>query len=302
MPTAIYNNARSFIYRNARPLDFARWRYFFENGSAQDVLCALAAYQNADGGFGHGLEADCLNPDSTPIQTWSATMILRSIDLYDPEHPIVSGIVRYLESGAAFDGHCWAWSIPSNNDHPHASWWHHQEPDPNAQRNYNPTASLAGWLLRVSGSDFAWRIAHEAVDHYLSSGRCNDMHLLPCILCLYRDIARVAPEEFDISALEEKLRDDITVCLEQTADCWGGYCALPSDYISGREDSFLSCAPELAQKECEYIARTQLPNGAWKVSWNWGGYPEDFAVSANRWQSHIIIKNLLFLRGMGAEL
>ena len=56
--------AREFIYRNARPLDYARWRYLFEDGKREDVLRILAAYQNEDGGFGHGLEADCLNPDS----------------------------------------------------------------------------------------------------------------------------------------------------------------------------------------------------------------------------------------------
>ena len=49
-----YNKARSFVYKNARPLDLARWKYLFEGGSKEDVLTALAAYQNEDGGFGHG--------------------------------------------------------------------------------------------------------------------------------------------------------------------------------------------------------------------------------------------------------
>ena len=63
----LFIRARGFIYRNARPLEFARWRYHFENGSAKDVLSVLTAYQNLDGGFGHGLEADALNPGSSPI-------------------------------------------------------------------------------------------------------------------------------------------------------------------------------------------------------------------------------------------
>ena len=50
-----FERARRFIFRNARPLDFARWRFAFEGGSREDVLAALAAYQNGDGGFGHGL-------------------------------------------------------------------------------------------------------------------------------------------------------------------------------------------------------------------------------------------------------
>lgn len=38
-----YEKEGAFIYRDARPLDFARWHYHF----------ALAAYQNKVGGFGH---------------------------------------------------------------------------------------------------------------------------------------------------------------------------------------------------------------------------------------------------------
>ena len=57
-----FNKAKEFIYKNARPLDCARWQYLFENGSSENVLNFLAAYQNEDGGFGHALEADCWNP------------------------------------------------------------------------------------------------------------------------------------------------------------------------------------------------------------------------------------------------
>ena len=43
-----FEKARDFIYRNARPLDLARWQYHFENGSKEAVLKALSYYQNAD--------------------------------------------------------------------------------------------------------------------------------------------------------------------------------------------------------------------------------------------------------------
>lgn len=39
-----FEKARAFIYRNARPLDLARWQYHFEGGSKEAVLTALAAY------------------------------------------------------------------------------------------------------------------------------------------------------------------------------------------------------------------------------------------------------------------
>jgi hypothetical protein len=104
MPNTTYERARAFIYRNARPLDIARWQYHFENGSKEAVLTALSAYQNGDGGFGHALEPDAWNPNSAPIQTWSATEILREIDFTDSAYPIIQGILRYLETTSDFNG------------------------------------------------------------------------------------------------------------------------------------------------------------------------------------------------------
>lgn len=62
----IFEKTRMFVYRNSRPLDIARWQYHFEDGSKEAVLTALAPYQNEDGGFGHALEPDSWNPNSTP--------------------------------------------------------------------------------------------------------------------------------------------------------------------------------------------------------------------------------------------
>lgn len=59
--------ARRFVYANARLLDTHRAAYAFDATDATDatdaadvtarepVLTTLAAYRNADGGFGHGL-------------------------------------------------------------------------------------------------------------------------------------------------------------------------------------------------------------------------------------------------------
>ena len=41
----VFEKAKEFIYRNARPLDFARFAYHFENGSLHAVLDALAFYR-----------------------------------------------------------------------------------------------------------------------------------------------------------------------------------------------------------------------------------------------------------------
>ena len=57
---------RKLVHRNARPLDYTKWRFLFENGSCDDFLLVLSSYQNEDGGFGHNLECNNWNPNSAP--------------------------------------------------------------------------------------------------------------------------------------------------------------------------------------------------------------------------------------------
>lgn len=152
MYAEVFEKARLFIYRNARPLDIARWHYHFQGGGREAVLEALAAYQNEDGGFGHALEPDAWNLNSAPIQTWAATELLREIGMTDAAHPIIRGILRYLASGKDFDGRFWFNTVASNNDYPHAPWWHAGNQSTQAL-GYNPTACLAGFIIRFADKE-----------------------------------------------------------------------------------------------------------------------------------------------------
>ena len=300
--TKTYENARRFVYQNARPLDFARWKLYFENGPREAVWDALAAYQNQDGGFGYGLEVDCLCPVSTPIQTWQATMTLRETGLFDRNHPIVRGIISYLTSGAAFDGHFWSAVVPEGNDYPHAPWWSY---DANAQPTYNPTASLAGFLLRVSEKgDAAYemgaRIAREALEFYSANPIDVEMHLLPCLRTMCADILAAAPEIGGADELLARVEQSIIECVKRDAPLLGKeYGAMALNYIMGPNDPLAAPLAGNAANEAQLLLRTQQPDGAWPLMWQWGMYPEAFAVATNCWQSALIIGNRLALRGMG---
>lgn len=43
--------AKRLVKENARPVDLAVYRYFFEGGPRESVVAALAEFQNDDGGF-----------------------------------------------------------------------------------------------------------------------------------------------------------------------------------------------------------------------------------------------------------
>lgn len=301
----ICQNARGFIYRNARPLDLARWQYHFENGSREAVLNALAYYQNEDGGFGHALEADAWNPNSSPIQTWAATEILREIGFADDTHPIIMGILQYLESGKNFGGKFWYNAIKSNKDYPHASWWH-SESDSTCREDYNPTACLAGFIIRFAVKDsclykFGCRIAGEAFEQLISAERQNDMHTTACYIRMMQYIEEAEERNIiDIPTLKKKLCEQVKNSITPNIAEWEtSYVCRPSQFFNTKDSIFYIDNKDIAEYECEYIMKTQLDDGSWKISWSWSNYPEQWAVSKNWWKSNGIILNMLYLHGFG---
>lgn len=109
-----------WIHRNARGLELAKWRFYFEGGDAESVIDELQYYQNTDGGFGHALEADCWNPASAPSQMFYAIHILHELAYQDTTHPVIQNMLRYLKSGKDMVDGFWVSILPSNNQYPHA--------------------------------------------------------------------------------------------------------------------------------------------------------------------------------------
>ena len=302
----IFDLSRQFIYRGARPLDFARWRFHFEGGPKTDVLEALSHYQNEDGGFGHALEPDCWNPFSSPIQTWAATEILHEIGFHDSAHPLVAGILKYLESGKDFDGHYWHNTVESNNNFPHAPWWHAGS-DSASHHDYNPTACLAGFILLHAEPGSAlytlgFNIAGEALSALISQGTIHDMHTLLCYIRLLQYVQQAAgPAPFSALALKRKLIEQVSRCISPDKSAWSdSYVCMPSQFIDSRDSIFYASNQELADAQCGHIIRTQLEDGTWPVNWAWADYPDAWAVSKIWWKSAIIIKNILYLRDVGS--
>ena len=177
----VFEKARGFVYRNARPLELARWRFHFENGSADDVVTALSAFQNEDGGFGHALEEDNFNPNSLPMGVWKAAEILDEIGFSDKSHPMIKGMLRYLESGSCFDTAHKQWlnTVPGNNDYPCAIWWAYNG---ESDFRYNPTAALAGFILKFAEKDSgiyqkALIIAKQAAEWFDANVPFNEMQV-----------------------------------------------------------------------------------------------------------------------------
>lgn len=73
--------ALTFLSSRGDTLGAAIIRHAWKVGPSADVVTALAAYQNPDGGFGNGLEVDIKSPVSNPFAARLAMQAMRAVDL-----------------------------------------------------------------------------------------------------------------------------------------------------------------------------------------------------------------------------
>ena len=84
--------ARAFVYANARRVDRAMFETMFESRDGNELVAALLAYRNSDGGFGHALEPDLRTPSSQPLHTETALWTLKRAGLRRPD--IADAVLR----------------------------------------------------------------------------------------------------------------------------------------------------------------------------------------------------------------
>lgn len=297
----VFEKARGFVYRNARPLELARWRFHFENGSADDVVTALSAFQNEDGGFGHALEEDNFNPNSLPMGVWKAAEILDEIGFSDKSHPIIKGMLRYLESGSCFDkAHDqWLNTVPSSNDYPCAIWWAYNG---ESDFRYNPTAALAGFILKFAEKDSviyqkALIIAKQAVEWFDANVPFNEMHVTNCFVRLYECLCITGADVCCIDSFKEKLITQVNNSICRDTSKWGKeYVSLPADFIRSKDSIFIGGNEELLKEQCRLVKQMQLPDGSFPVAWIWCNDYAEYHIAANWWKSEFCIGYMRFIR------
>jgi hypothetical protein len=139
------DHARTFIFKNGRLLERQLFEYFFGHGGKPACLKALFAYQNADGGFGNGIEPDILCPDSSAIGAETAMMALDMLDRPDLADIVdLIGWAAHSQNAAGVIDH-----PPANiSRYPHQPWW--ENPDPAR------TLALAGLMKKWGVGDPAF--------------------------------------------------------------------------------------------------------------------------------------------------
>ncbi|WP_313558740.1 hypothetical protein [Ruminiclostridium cellobioparum] len=299
-----YLEIRSWIYRNARHIDLAVWRYYFEKGSKDAVLSALSFYQNEDGGFGHALEADSWNPNSSPYTTFYAIKILKGIGFDDQQHPVMRGIFKYLESNAHCSDDGWYFSIPSNNDFAHAPWWT-WDTEANATESIGLTAEIVSFILINAHKNSelfnkALTLSEKIISKLDTADQYGEMGLGGYCALLDAIERTGLTNRFNHSLLSERIKKLVHNIIERDTSKWAYHTRRPSDYIHSPESVFYKENEDIVQTELDYLIDTRPQNGVWDITWSWfennEKYAREFSISENWWKASVAVEKLNHLR------
>jgi hypothetical protein len=289
MDTPDFDAAAAFIAANARVLDRRRFQRMFEDGAAEPVRDAVAAYRNDDGGFGHGLEPDCRAPGSQPAATEMALRVMDEADAWDDA--LVLGACDWLtavapaEGGAAF--------VESNPQAlagwPHAPWWVPEEGHP---ASLIATGMIAGtlhargvshsWLDRAT--DVMWTRIGKLTEPsgYEMFGVLRFLQHVPD-----RERASKAFDQVGPLIIDRKL---VTLDPEAAGETHGllDFAPEPGSLARGLFDDVT------IQAHLDHLAQAQLDDGGWMFNW-----PAWSPAAERDWRGFLTVDALRVLRANG---
>jgi hypothetical protein len=276
--------ARQFLAASGRVLDQRRYQRLFADGDAAAVTNALAAYRNADGGFGHGLEPDGRDPASQPLAIEIALRVLDEADAWAPG--LVAGACDWLQANAPADGG--AVGVEQTIESwPHAPWW---VPEPGRAASVITTGQIAG-TLHARGATHPW--LDRATE--LLWSRLDDL---------------AEPGPYDMRGVMRFLdnvpeRDRAERALERVAPMLRNVVAVDPD-APGETHSPLDFAPVPASlardvfddavisAHLDHLAAAQRDDGGWMFNW-----PAWSPAAEQDWRGYLTVSNLVILRANG---
>jgi hypothetical protein len=285
---------KKWIKDNARPLEVSILNYHFNDGHIEDIISELKKYQNKDGGFGHGLEPDFRNPESTPMASIYAGDILYRLNL-QADHPMIVELVNYFLNTPYKNGWMYFTSIPSNNDYPHAPWWHYKKEDYISA--YNPTAAIIGFLYRYLDEEHPmFSEVEKAVDQavkYLIQEEVTEMHELRC----FNDMYEYVCEGIDCFNLKRRLLELNNLVIEKDSENWlNSYSAKPTQVIVSLNTPGVQDMMPLIKEELRLTYENREKDGGFFVPWSWGQYEKVFKKARKEWQGILALHFLLKIK------
>lgn len=291
--TEQFGKAVQFLATQARPLERALYKFEFEGGSAEDVARELAFFQNADGGFGNGLEPDIRTAASSALVTTVALQHLSRLNASSAS-PLVAGAIRFLTE--TYDKQKAGWDIvpPEVETAPRAPWWNY---NPAHDGWGNPAIEIVGWFYTykdIVPAQLLDEVTEHAITYINEQSSKKDFHELLCCLCF----AELVPESL-LRVVKPALDEMVANCVATDSSQWNGYCLTP---VQAAESPNAIYYERLRTNVIEYLGYAltqQQEDGAWAPPWSWGQFEDVWPQAEQEWKGVLTLEALRRLKAYG---
>jgi hypothetical protein len=257
-----FTAGHQFLNSQARLLDRRLFATCFLDAPATGVIDALRGYQNADGGFGHGLEPDKRCPASLPIDVETAFHALSTAGALDAA--MVGRACDFLARTAAEAGAGGA--VPPAfaviEAFPRAAHWTEWAYVP----GINPTAGLVGLLYKL-GVEHPWmKDATRYCWDKIESGQVLDFaHTFSEALIFLEHVPDTDRADRCVADLAGRLAEIPGLHLDPDAE---GYGLSPLHFAPTATSRWRSLfTAEQIEAHLDKLASKQQPDGGWTITW-----------------------------------
>ncbi|AWI11386.1 hypothetical protein CQJ30_03835 [Caldibacillus thermoamylovorans] len=289
-------NIEKYIMENGRELEKAKWNYLFNNGEKGAILDELLTYQNSDGGFGKGLEADIQMPDSSSIASTEAIFTAYEYEL-DCEEKWFKDLLSYFEK-TMDDGSeilsFWEKVTEQVDHYPHAPWWNYSK---ETRFTPNPCAVVASAFLKY-GNDhqkaLGYKITKRCIEFLKSNEPCYD-HDCYCLQVLIEVLEELQSEFIDDEVMKHMERRILgSLCTDSKR--WMEYVAQPLDFITSPHSRWYKLLEPYIEENINYWLTFLKEEGYWLTNFSWGIDNEISRQVTIYWQCYMALNRVKILR------
>jgi F0F1-type ATP synthase delta subunit len=292
-----FKNLGNFINENARPLEKAIFNHIFHEKCEEKIFEELKKFQNSDGGFGNGLEADFRLPDSSSMAT---TIAFEIILLYLKDFPkadlLIEQGINYFENSFNYEINRWFTASKKINDYPHAPWWNFDEEKQMTVIDEtwgNQNAEIIGYLLKYNKyvSKINTNNLLEYAFEHLNNMEKFEEHEIYCYIRLFNILSEEQKQR-----IRGRLTEVINkiVCIDE--DKWKEYVPTPLNFIDSIESEKFGIDEEVINKNLDFIISNLEEKGFMNTTWQWGAYEEEWKKAKKEWEGVLTLNALIKLK------
>lgn len=276
-----------WITKNARPFELAKWNYLFKGGSKNAIVYEMMKYQNADGGFGNGFEADILLPLSAAIPSAEAVFMAYDYNL-DCKAEWFTKLLNYFENSLQSTPSFWECAPKSFEDYPHAPWWNYQ---PDIKFSPNPCGVIASAMILYGNEkqkEIGYNVAKKCFEFLCSDEFCGD-HDSYNIIKLIEVLQSInSPLITDEILIAMKRRIVENVCYDESK--WNEYFPQPLDFADSLNSQWYPCISDGVEKNFVYWLANITDEGIWVPNFSWGINSDISRQVTENWKGYIAVR------------